>query len=222
MSPRRPLLIGAFLLAACLVVFQPSPYEKLDGGEILFAEPLLFKALSGNSANLNADFLWLLSNNISEIKTSGKVDTEKFSKAFLTIATVEPNFFPAINYGALYLASVKNEVVLAEQIVDTSLQYSPNNINTLFLKLLLNISYKEIQDEHLIYETAKKIAAHENATTYLKKTLIKNFAQDVLIYSKNSKIGTAQKIKDLQWLYENSEDRSRKKEITEAIEKLKG
>ncbi len=220
--------VSIFVVISLLVGFvyiTPKPTKKsLVVNEILFAKPLFFRALTNYTHTLSADKLWLLSNTVGEVAAgdSFKVDEMEVYRAFKTIIVMDPFFYPAVNYAATYLASIKKRVDLATELIKTARIFNKNDFKLYFLEIILLLTYedeKKLDDEY-IASLAKKAALLPDSQKILGRIVIKDWIEDMLIYARNKKGKRAQAIEDLKWLLKNTKDPAKKKEIEKKLKEL--
>ncbi len=220
--------VSIFIVVSLLVGFvyiTPKPTKKsLVVNEILFAKPLFFRALTNYTHTLSADRLWLLSNTVGEVAAgdSFKVDEMEVYRAFKTIIIMDPFFYPAVNYAATYLASIKKRVDLATNLIKTARIFNKNDFKLYFLEIILLLTYedeKKLDDEY-IASLAKKAALLPDSQKILGRIVIKDWIEDMLIYARDKKGKRAQAIEDLKWLLKNTKDPVKKKEIEKRLKEL--
>jgi len=219
----------AFLLSAALFLLLsytiPRPQKSdLVVNEILFARPFFFRALSGYAHTLYADRLWLLSNTVGEVAVgdSFKADEKEVYEATRTIVVMDPFFYPALNYGATYLASIKNRLDLALKLVELAKIFNPEDFKIYFLEILLILTYEDEDkiDDEKIAALAKKAALLPDSQKILGNMLVNDWVEDILIYARDKKGKRAQAIEDLKWLLKNTEDPLKKREIQKRLQEL--
>ncbi len=220
--------IVLFLALALFFGFNylyPKPKkEKIIVNDILFAKPLFFRTLTNDTHTLVADKLWLLSNTVGETrsKDSFKADEMEVFRAFKTITMMDPYFFPAINYAATYLASIKKRLDLALDLIDTAMMYNKNSFNLYFLKIVLYLTYTDEKnfDDNFVATLAKKAALLPDSQKVLGRIVVKDWVEDLLIYARDKKGKKEQAKKDLEWLLKHTTNPKRKKEILKRLKEL--
>lgn len=217
-----------FLLLTIFIVFTffyPKPKnKKIVVNEILFAKPLFFRALTNYTHTFSADKLWLLSNTVGEVATgdSFKADEYEVYRAFKTIIYMDPYFYPAVNYAATYLASVKKRVDLATDLIKTARMFNPNDFKLYFLEIMLILTYEDMNkiDDDYIAKLAKKASLLPDSQKILGRIVVKDWIEEMMIYVRDKKGKRAQAIEDLKWLLKNTKDPVKKKEIEKKLNEL--
>lgn len=225
MSATKPtwlLLLGALGLFAVVMIFAPLPQKKRFVPTMLFANPLFYKASSGYFHTLLADRLWLQSNSIGEVARNDTTDDESFAHAFKTIAIMDPHFFLAANYGALYLASIRNRSDLAIEIIDTALSLYPKNFDLMMMKLAITVSYVTPRNFDKIRELAQQTIRLGIYRNKLKEELATEYVQTILISAAEQTNRKQEIYQDLIWLYKSTTNPERKEKIKTKIEELFG
>lgn len=217
-----PLLLGAAGLFALVMVFAPAPQKKQFIPTMLFANPLFYKGSSGYFHTLLADRLWLQSNSIGEMSRQDATDEDSFAHAFKTIAVMDPHFFTAISYGALYLASMKDRIDLAVEILDTGLESDSENFDLMMLKLSLIVSYETPMDYEKIRTLAQQTARLAEKRNQVREGIALEFVESVLTHAAQQTNRTQEIYQDLIWLYKSTENPERKEKIKKRIEELYG
>lgn len=217
------LVVSLFLIFFIYLIPRPNK-ESIIVNDILFAKPLFFRALSNYTHTFIADKLWLLSNSVGEIATgdSYKVDEMEVYRAFKTVIIMDPYFFPAINYASTYLASIKNRVDLASDLIKSARLFNKNDFKLYFLEIILLLTYEDeskIDDEY-IATLAKKAALLPDSQKVIGRLVVKDWIEDLLIYARDKKGKKRQAIEDLKWLLKNTEDPVKKEEIKKRLQEL--
>lgn len=225
MANKLALFLAIFLFLG-FNFFSPKPDKKrVVVNDILFAKPLFFRALTNYTHTLTADRLWLLSNTVGEtaVGDSFKADEMEIFRAFKTIIVMDPFFYPALNYAATYLASIKKRLDLANELIDTAMIFNKNDFKLYFLKIILYLTYEEPKklNDDLIAKLAKKAALLPDSQKVLGRISVKEWVVDLLIYARDKRGKKAQAIKDLKWLLKNTKDPKKKKEIEERLKELR-
>lgn len=191
---------------------------------MLFASPVFFRALNGNFHTLSADWLWLLSNNVSEIKVRyDEIDTETFYKASETISTMDSHFILAVNYGALFLASVQKQPQKAVALLERALVFNKESFILRYIMLGIMISYFEPEERE--YEKISLIAkeAYElsDSDSFLNKKIVsKDFVEDVLLLAGKQGRNRVKMKEDLVWLLKRTTDEGKKEQIIQGLKEL--
>ncbi|WP_187647281.1 hypothetical protein [Nitrosophilus labii] len=224
MANRVSIFVVISLLVGFVYITPKPTRESLVVNEILFAKPLFFRALTNYTHTLSADKLWLLSNTVGEVAVgdSFKVDEMEVYRAFKTIIVMDPFFYPAVNYAATYLASIKKRVDLATELIKTARIFNKNDFKLYFLEIILLLTYedeKKLDDEY-IASLAKKATLLPDSQKILGRILVKDWIEDMLIYARDKKGKRAQAIEDLKWLLKNTKDPAKKKEIEKKLKEL--
>lgn len=209
---------GSLLLASLL--FHSA--KKDEQNSMLFANPLLYRALEGYLHTLSADRLWLASNSVSELgkKSSYDVDKDEFSKAFETIAVMDPYFFLTINYGATYLASIQNDLDRAVALIDRALLFNDEDFRLLFLKMILLATYARNDIDMLkAQEIAKKLVELDSKKIFLNLK-VDDLIEDLYMLASSKNARAYKEIEDLIWLYKNSKNEAVKEKILLRLKEL--
>ena len=194
-----------FVLLSIFVVFTffyPKPKnKKIVVNEILFAEPLFFRALTNYTHTLIADRLWLLSNTVGEIATgdSFNVDENEVYLAFRMITYMDPCFYPALNYAATYLASIKKRVDLATDLIKTARMFNQNDFKLYFLEMVLILTYKNFYDIDYDYiaKLAMRASFFPDKQKRVAQIVVKEWLKEIFVYAKDKKKKKSQTVKDL-------------------------
>lgn len=213
------MLKTAGLLFFALAVFLASLLMQSDKTKSvdtdLFAEPLLYRAFSGYTHTFEADKLWLASNAISEMnhQNSYAVNSEAFRHAFELIAIMDPHFFQAANYGATYLASIKNDLNGSVTIIDNALAFTPESFNLLFLKMILLVTYgKGNMHFDTVKQLAKKLITLDTQKVFGRLS-IEDLIEEMYVFAASKNAKRQKEIEDLLWLYKTTKDQNTKKTI---------
>ncbi|WP_281951440.1 hypothetical protein [Nitrosophilus kaiyonis] len=222
----KKFFILLFIIFLIFNYLYPKPKkEKIVVNDILFAKPLFFRALTNYTHTLSADKLWLLSNTVGEVATGNSFDVDEMEvyEAFKTIIFMDPYFYPAINYAATYLASIKKRVDLATDLIKKARLFNKNDFKLYFLELILILTYedeKNIDDDYIV-KLAKEASLLPDSQKILGRIVVKDWVEDMLIYARNKKGKRAQAIEDLKWLLKNTKEPVKKAEIKRKLEELK-
>lgn len=218
----KRILVALLALLLSFYLLKDKELRVYKDTKLLSSSPYILKILNPHSNSLISNFLWLSSHQISEMGVGYEsIDKKEFFNAFRLIAYMDPNFFAAINYGALFLSSMLDDFELAQKLVDSALLHSPNNLELLFLKLLLNATYPKTKDEEKIYELAKSVVNHRDVSKFLRGDMIESFAIDIIAYSKQSRLNSEKKIDDLLWLKKRAKSKIQKDRLQKAIDRVK-
>lgn len=222
--------ILVFLFIVLLVVFntqRSQPKRAVDSNAILFANPLLFKALSGPTHNLLADSLWLLSNTVSEMsgRSTEDVDMEVLAKASTTISFMDPYFHKANNYATMLIAGYGRDLPTALSLLRLQRFFDHNNFRLYIDELIFLVTYAidyEIDiDYEYIISLAKKAALLPESKNLIGSMKVDSWIEDILIVSNNRLNRQQQALDDLIWLKKNTKNVYRKKQLDKRIKALK-
>lgn len=217
-------LFGMTCLFLAFLVAAPPQKKQVNDHELLYANPLLFRALSGPFHTLVADWLWLLSSEVGEIRNRYEtIDSESFFKASKTITVMDPHFILAINYGALFLASVQNKPQKAQELLKTGLYFNEHSFILRYLLLTIYINYYEKEERNIeeIVRLAKEAYTLPDSDNFIRKELSsKDFIQDILVFARRESDSLEQAKADLRWLLERTEDEARKAAIKARLEQV--
>jgi len=208
-----PVLIVAALFSL-FWLFCPTPLERQNESYFIYSNPLLSKAALGFLSPIAADFAWLGSVRIGEM--SGAEDKEKTKAAFTTIASLDPSFFHAINYGATYLAAVQKDKEAAYSVIDRALSLRPNEFRLIYLKLLIEAS-SDAPDKNMLKELAAKAFLHKEFKGFFGARDKDEFLLDILLFANDKKAKKEELKKELLWLLKNTNDKRKKELIMQKI-----
>lgn len=203
---------------ALYAYFLPRLPIKEGENALIYSNPLGVKALSFVFAPLIADFVWLHSVKIRETKREqNSSETQNIRAAFALVAALDPNFFSAINYGATYLAFVKNDKKAALFVVDSAKGANAKNAQNLAVLSLLieltseNPNIKEIEkNAQKLYENGEG----EKLFGMDKKSFLQSAA--TLATGKNG--ATALRRQELERLLAKTKDEKRRGEIKRLLD----
>lgn len=217
---------GAVILFCALLFFRPESKPSMEDHEMLFANPVFFRALNGNFHSLSADWLWLLANNVSEIKVRyEEIDTETFYKAFETISTMDSHFVLAVNYGALFLASVQQNPDKAISLLERALVFHQDSFMLRFIMLGIMISYVESdqRDYEKIAKIAKEAYALPDSDSFInKKFANRDFVEDILLFARKQSDDQSRVKEDLLWLLKRTQDEEKREQIRQRLKEIGG
>lgn len=217
-------IIGIFLFNS--MIYTPYNEEK-QTNTILFANPLIFKALSGPLHNLLADKLWLLSNSVSEMGLGGtySVNSEEFVAASKTIVMMDPYFYAPVNYASTFMVSIKKDMKSSLELLRLSRTFDRYNFKLYFNELVFLLTYGEDYNYSVDYEYVVDLAKMTESLPIEDKQIgmifVGNWIDDFIISANNKMNRHAQAIDDLKWLYDNSDNQERRYEIQKRINELK-
>lgn len=217
------LFSAIFLLLSMLVatlLFNTS--KKEEQNSMLFANPIIYRALDGYLHTLSADRLWLASNSVSELtkRSSFDVNKEEFNKAFETIAVMDPRFFPTINYGATYLASIQKDLDSAITIIDRALIFNKEDFRLLFLKMILLATYARDDNDMLRAQEVSKKLIELNSKKVFLNLKVDDLIEELYILSSSKSAKLHKEIEDLIWLYKKSKNKEIKEKILLRLKEL--
>ncbi len=204
-----------------------APQKTARSNALLFANPLVFKMISGMTHNFLADKLWLLRATVSEAGAgdSYKVDIEDFIDASTTVAIMDPYFFEANNYAFTYLTSIAADLPSALRLLRMTRFFDNENFKLYFLELIFLVTYAKDHDMHLdykdIYKMATKISQMPEGRQVLGKFQVKEWVRYIISFAENEILRRAQKLEDLVWLLKHTEDQHKRALIEEKIRELK-
>ena len=185
-------------------------YQKSSISEILF-----LKSINGFNSHLVALNNWISSHRVNNISQN----RDNFYNFYLKNILFEPYFNSMIRYSATYLESILEEPHQALELVKTAKNFDKNNFNINYLEYLLLIkiinSEKNISEKNynLLLNLAEKLTQKDS--TFAKKWLF-----DTVVYLKNRKNLSQEKLKSLEWLYKNSISTVEKNKIQEKLKKF--
>jgi hypothetical protein len=221
------LLILAIIALVLFNTLHEKPKRLRESNAILFANPLVFKALSGATHNLLADSLWLLSNTVSEMngRSTEDVDMDELTKASRTISFMDPYFHEANNYATMLIAGYGRDLTSALSLIRLQRFFDHNNFRLYFDELIFLLTYAidygmDIDYDYII-SLAKKAATLPDSKNLLGQIKINSWIDDILVAA-NSRLNRQQQaLDDLIWLKKNTKNEHRKKEINKRIQQLK-
>ena len=216
------------LLLALLVVFHT--YATLPvrtartADSLLFVNPVLARALSGNFHTLLADRLWLNLGMVSETGAKGSLDvnTTLFYKTSKTLIFMDGNFFPAVAYSSTFLISLFNEIKQAHDLIHLARIFDPLNFKLYFLEIINIISYEHatpsmlsrvdyLGKKALAIPQEKRGIAIRDSTVWIEEALA--FAQNDLARKQKQK-------EQLLWLLKQTKDPNQRALIRNRLEDL--
>lgn len=215
------LAIAAALLAAMFFVAVPKAVKQKNESSFLYSNPIVSKGALGVLSPFAADFAWLESIKIGETGKGGsfKVDNTEFKTAFMTIASLDPHFFHAINYGSGFLYTIQKDKQSAFEIIDRALLQNKDDFRLLYIKLIIEIT-SENPDKKLIKELAKEVYAHPDFNGVFGIMKVDDFLFEVLKFADDKSSKNQQIREDLEWLYKNTKDKKKKELIAQKLKEL--
>lgn len=218
---RALFFLSVLSIAILFFVFRPTPKEISKESSFLYSNPIISKAMLGHLSPFAADFAWLESTKIGELGRGGsyRVNKEEMYAAFLTISSLDPSFFHAINYGVSYLSTIAEDKKSAFEIIDRALLNYPDDFRLKYLKLIIEITDKN-PDKALVRELAMGVFAHPEFKGVFGSLKMDDFLLDILAFSSNEGAKKEQLKKELIWLYNNTKDKNKKELISKKLKDI--
>lgn len=212
------------MLALVFTAAKPEKFVKKNN-ELLFANPIILKMISGGFHNILADKLWLLSNTVSEMKhDSEDVNVTEFYEASMGIAIMDPYFYSANSYPISYFVSIANDLNSSLELIRFTRKIDSENFLLYFNELSLILNYGTDLGYKVDYEKIRKLIYKmetiENKSTYIGIYNVYDWAEDFIVYYSDKANRHDEKIKDLQWLLKNTKDENRKRLIEARIKEF--
>jgi len=208
----------AGLTVVFAVLFATKPTVTSSNDSILYSNPSVAKAVFGVFSPMMADILWLKSTHIGEIdKTSYEVDSGEFYRAFLSIGTLDPNFFAAISYGTMYLASVANNPDKALAIINAALRRTDDD-RLKFLKLNILHTYKN--DHAGSVKLARELLSSEHKLSLISYGFSYDYLVSLIAFEATNKDKKAMIIEDLKILEKKSKNKAQQAAIKAKLDAL--
>eukprot|EP01022_Parablepharisma_sp_SALTPOND_P027301 TRINITY_DN6625_c0_g1_i1.p8 TRINITY_DN6625_c0_g1~~TRINITY_DN6625_c0_g1_i1.p8 ORF type:complete len:206 (-),score=28.05 TRINITY_DN6625_c0_g1_i1:3195-3812(-) len=196
--------------------------ESLDrDNTTLFVNPMVYRAVNGAFHTLVADKLWLDANSVSEMSrgSSYSVDSDEFKAAFKTITVMDPYFFQAINYATTYLATIKNDLDGAVELIDEAESLGNDDFRLLFLKMLLIATYDLEGGMEEVEKLSKELLSRDDKKVF-GVLLVDEYIEELYLLSTSKSAKTKQKKDDLLWLYKHTQNLKIKAEVQKKLENL--
>jgi len=208
-------------LATALWLFAPKPQAIKQESSFLYANPIISKAILGNLTPFVADFAWLESTKIGEL---GKGDTASVNKdeiktAFLTIASLDPSFYHAINYGVSFLSTIPKDKEAAYSIIDRGLSLHPNDFQLRYIKLITEMT-SENPDKKMLKELSMSIFANPEFKGVFGALKMDDFLLEILAFAGDERAKKEELKKELEWLHKNTSDKNKKALIAAKLKEL--
>lgn len=217
----KATLLAPLLLALLYFVFNPSAKEQKRESSFLYSNPQISKAVLGSFSPFVADFAWLESTKIGELGRGGseKVNKEEMRGAFLTIASLDPSFYHAINYGVSYLATIAKDKKAAYEIIDRALSLHPDEFRLKYLKMVIEVT-SETPNKDMIKKLAVEVFSHPEFNGVFGVMKVDDFLIDVLAFAADEKAKKTELKKELEWLLRNTKDKNKKELIASRLKEL--
>jgi hypothetical protein len=211
--------ISCALVFFFALVFAPKPSKAAAQPSILYSNPTLIKASSGFFAPIMADLLWLKSTHIGEMSKTDSylVDTQEFARAFMTISALDPNFYPAIGYGSMFLASVANKPDAALAIID-SCQKRTNDDRLKFLKINILHTYKN--DHARSVKLARELLSSAQKFGVISPAFSYDYLVSLIAFDASNAQKKAMVIEDLRELEKKTKNPAQKAAIKAKLDVL--
>lgn len=205
--------------------FSIAPkHEKRQIDSMLFVNPIISRALSGNFHTLLADRLWLSLSMVSETGSgsSTNVDIERFYQTSKTLIFMDGNFFQAVAYGSTFLLSIYKEIEKAHDLIHLARIFDPKNFKLYFLEIINIISYERASYammESVIYlaEEALKIPPKDRNIAITNSS---EWIKDALAFSQNKKARVNKQREHLLWLRRQTKDPQKLQMIEKRLKEL--
>lgn len=217
----KAALIPPILLAVLYFAFNPSAKEQKRESSLLYSNPQISKAVLGNFSPFVADFAWLESTKIGELGRGGSqnVNKEEMRSAFLTIASLDPSFYHAINYGVSYLATIAKDKKAAYGIIDRALALYPNEFRLKYLKMVIEVT-SDAPDKNMLKGLAVDVFAHPEFNGIFGVMKVDDFLIDILAFASDEKAKKEELKRELEWLLRNTKDKNKKELIASRLKEL--
>ncbi len=208
-------------LAALFLLFEPSPKAIKNESSFIYANPLISKAALGALTPFAADFAWLESTKIGELGKGGttNVNKDEIKTAFLTIASLDPSFYHAINYGVSFLSTVPKDKEGAYVVLDRALALHPSDFQLKYLKLITEMT-SENPDKKMLKELAMSVFANPNFKGIFGAMKVDDFLLEVLTFAEDRAAKKEELKKELKWLLKNTQDKNKKELIASKLREL--
>jgi len=199
-------------------------HEKRQVDSMLFINPILSRALSGNFHTILADRLWLSLGMVSETGSGGStnVDIERFYQTTKTLIFMDGNFFQAVAYGSTFLISIYNEIEKAHDLIHLARIFDPKNFKLYFLEIINIISYERSSIEMmksvtLLAKEALKIPPEDRNVAITDSS---DWIKEALEFSKNKQARRDKQKEHLLWLYKQTKDPKKRQMIEKRFKEL--
>ncbi len=215
------LAVAVLLLAALFFVATPKAVKQKNESSFLYSNPIVSKGVLGVLSPLAADFAWLESTKIGEMGRGGtyNVDKTEFKSAFMTIASLDPYFFHAVNYGSGFLYTVQKDKQSAFEIIDRALLQNKDDFRLLYIKLIIETT-SDNPDKKLLQQLAKEVYTHPDFKGVFGVMKVDDFLIEVLKFASDKNSKDKQLKEDLEWLYKNTKDKNKKELIAQKLKEL--
>lgn len=214
------LLATIALILFSLFASVPPQRVKRDYN-LLFVNPELFRAISGNFHTLLADKFWMMSSLVSETSKGGSfnVNTDELYAATKSLIALDGNFRAPVIYAATYLTSIHKMSKEAKELLELALVYNPLDFPLYFIEVTILLTYESMNKDSLtraiqLAELSKKVPADQRKMNIRDVDV---WMQEMIEYSKDQLAKNNQKINDLIWLYKQSENEVKRDEIQKKL-----
>lgn len=222
---RYLLGIGLALLLAFSQFSSNPKHGKRQIDSLLFVNPVISRALSGNFHTLLADRLWLSLNMVSEAGagSSTGVDIERFYKTTKTLVFMDGNFFQAVAYSSTFLLSIYKEIEKAHDLIHLARYFDPKNFKLYFLEIINIISYEKVTLKMIesVRTLAKKALAIPEQDRQVVITDSTVWIEDIVAFSQNKLAKKAKKKEQILWLLKQTKDPKKRELIKKRLNELK-
>lgn len=218
----KAILIVALFLGGVFALFAPTPQKQKAASSFLYSNPLISKAALGVFSPFVADFAWLESTKIGEMGKGGtyNVNKNEFRLAFMTIASLDPHFFHATNYGSSFLFSIHKDKISAFDIIDRARLQNKDDFRLLYLKLIMEVTDQR-PDKKVLKELAMQVFTHPDFKGVFGVMKVDDFLIEILSFAGDEGAKTKQLKDELEWLYKNTKDEKKKQLIATKLKELK-
>lgn len=214
-------LLGLLLFS---YISSSPKHEKRQIDSLLFVNPVLSRALSGNFHTLLADRLWLSLSMVSETGagSSTNVDIERFYQTTKTLIFMDGNFFQAVAYGSTFLLSIYKEIEKAHDMIHLARIFDPQNFKLYFLEIINIISYERSSVEMMnsVTSLAKEALKIPPKDRNVAITDSGTWIKDALAFSRNKQARKKKQIDHLLWLYKRTKDPIKREMIEKRYKEL--
>jgi hypothetical protein len=174
---------------------------------------LLLRAIYNFNTSIFAVKQWINSHKLEELAS----DKNKFYNFYSQVILLDPFFASSVIYSATYIESILEDPKLALKIIKLAKKYSSENIHKYnYLEFLILIKLIN-QEKNLTQENYNKLLDLATKLTQKDKKFSQNWLYDMIIYLKDNKNLQQEKLKSLQWLYQNSVSKAEKNRIKNNI-----
>jgi hypothetical protein len=202
-------------------IFSPAPLRQKQTSSFIYSNPLISKAFLGSISPLAADFAWLESTKIGEAGRGDtlKVDKNEIKTAFITIASLDPYFYHAINYGVTFLSTIPKDKEASFEVLDRALLQNPNDFRLLYLKLITELTSSR-PDKILLKNLAEKVFINPDFKGVFGVIKVDDFLLEILAFAGDEAAKKKQLQDELKWLKKNTKDKNKKALIDAKLKEL--